>query len=316
MAAPLTIPPPPAARRARGRSHLFFLLIAGETRESWEQLWNVSDDELERQLLREYQIETLNIARRVNQKYERSNEASALFVVALLFFLLSTVLSVDVLQHAKAPTGATLQVPADLAWSAPLRATVATILALFAAAVVYYRLRAAQAQGLDAMVRNAADDGRLPWRVELYLLLLAYPVFVLATLVPGTGHGALREVSAVLAVLAAIAGGMGYLLVLRRPAEDHGSIAARLARNIGASLGVVGSVALAAVAWLAVHRSWTVWQLSLAVGAAVSPLGWSVFGASSELRKRVRRHLSAESAVSALASLDGPGQPSGDGGPA
>jgi hypothetical protein len=314
MAAPLTIPPPSAARRVRGSSHLFFLVIATETRESWRALWNVSDVELEQKMLDEYQRETLNIARRVTQKYERSNEASALFVVALLFFLLGTVLSVDVLQHAKAPTGAALQVPADLAWSTPLRATVATILALFAASLVYYRLRAAQAAGLDAIIKHLADGRLPPWRYELHLLLAAYPVFVVATLVPGMEPGALRETSAILAALAAVTGGIGYMLVLRRPADGNEPIPKRLGRNTGASLTMLVGVALAAIAWFSVHRDWPVWQLGLAVGAAVTPLSWTVIGSSSELRKRIRRH-APESAGRILAP-DGLGEAGGDGGPA
>jgi hypothetical protein len=318
MGAPLTIPSPPAARRSRGRSHLFFLLIAGETRESWERLWDdtASGGELERELLREYLSETRNIAQRVDQKYERSTEASALFAVALLFFLLGTVLSVDVLQHAKVPAGAALQVPADLDWSAPLRATVAIILALFAAALVYHRLRATQARGLDEIVRTATEGRRLPWRRELHLLLLAYPTFVLATLVPGAEHGPLREVGAGLAALAAVAGGIGYVLVLRQPPVDGGTTAARLARKAGVSVSMLVGVALAAAAWLAVHRGWPVWQLGLALGVAVSPLAANVRAASRKLHERVQWHLSpAEPALSALAP-DGPGQPGGDGGPA
>jgi hypothetical protein len=175
MAAPLTTPSPPAARRSRHRSHLFFLLIARETQESWDQLWkNTTVEELQRDLLVEYLSETRNIAQRADEKYERSNEASAVFVVALLFFLLGTVFSVDVLQHAKPPTGATLQVPTELNWSAPLRATVAIILALFAAVLVYFRLRAAQTRRLGELTRPERkwSDG---WSA-LHVLLLMYPV--------------------------------------------------------------------------------------------------------------------------------------------
>jgi hypothetical protein len=294
MAPPLAIPSPPAARWESVRSHLFFLLIARETKNSWQQLWNASDEELDRQLLYEYQSEALNIAQRVNQKFERSNDASALFLVALLFFLLSTVLAVDVLQHAKPPTGAALQVPTELAWSSPLRATIATILGLFAAALVSYRLRATQIQRFDALVQAAVEGRRVPWWNQLHLLLLAYPVFILATLVPGTGHGPLKEASAGIAALAAVAGGIAYLLILRRPARAGEASAARLGRNAGAWLILVASVALAAAAWLAVHSGWPLWQLSLALGAAVSPLGWNVSAARRELHKRVRWHLAAE----------------------
>jgi hypothetical protein len=315
IAPPLTIPSPPAARPGSARSHLFFLLIARETKWSWDQLWDASDEELERQLLREYQREALNIAQRVNQKFERLNDASALFMVALLFFLLSTVLAVDVLQHAKPSTGAALQAPTDLDWSTPLRATVATILGLFAAALVSYRLRAAQIQRFDALVQATVEGRRVPWWNQHHLLLLAYPIFTLATLVPGAGHSPLREAGAGLAALAAVAGGIGYLLILRRPAAAGETSSARHAHNASAALSLVASVALAAAAWLAVHRGWPLWQLSLALGAAVSPLGWSVSAASRELHKRARWHLAAEPAVSALAP-DGPGQPGGDGGPA
>ncbi len=317
MGAPLTTPSPPATRQSRDRSHLFFLLIARETKESWERLWDDASslEELERQLLYEYLRETRNIAQRADQKYQRANEASALFVAALLFFLLGTVLSVDVLQHAKVPAGTALQVPADLVWSAPLRATVAIILALFAAALVYHRLSAAQARSLDARVSAATEGRREPRSRELPLLLLAYayPAFVFATLLPGAGRGLPRDIGAATATAAAVVGA-GSFLVRRKPDGDGATVAARLAHNARSAWpSVVVSLALGAAAWLAVHRGWPLWQLSLALVAAVSPLSANLRASSRELHERVRWHLSgSESAVSATAP-DRVGQPGGDG---
>lgn len=314
MAAPLTTPSPPAARRSRHRSHLFFLLIARETQESWDQLWkNTTVEELQRDLLVEYLSETRNIAQRADEKYERSNEASAVFVVALLFFLLGTVFSVDVLQHAKPPTGATLQVPTELNWSAPLRATVAIILALFAAVLVYFRLRAAQTRRLGELTRPERkwSDG---WSA-LHVLLLMYPVFVLIVLVPGPGRGALGEIVAVLAGLAAVAVGVGwYLLVVGKPKERIQRAATSLGRKVIARSILAICVGVGITAWFAAHHGWPVWQLGLALGAAITPLAPNAWESSRKLHERVQWHLRL--AGSAAGAPDGPGQPGGNGGPA
>src|SRR6266545_2253650 len=289
MGAPLTTPSPPATRQSRDRSHLFFLLIARETKESWERLWDDASslEELERQLLYEYLRETRNIAQRADQKYQR----------------------------AKVAAGTALQVPADLVWSAPLRATVAIILALFAAALVYHRLSAAQARSLDARVSAATEGRREPRSRELPLLLLAYayPAFVFATLLPGAGRGLPRDIGAATATAAAVVGA-GSFLVRRKPDGDGATVAARLAHNARSAWpSVVVSLALGAAAWLAVHRGWPLWQLSLALVAAVSPLSANLRASSRELHERVRWHLSgSESAVSATAP-DRVGQPGGDG---
>ena len=315
MGAPLTVPSPATRRRQRHRSYLFFLLIADETRESWWRLWNTSDDEIEAELLHEYVNETRNIAQRVDQKYERANEASALFVVALLFFLLGTVLSVDVLQHATVQATGTLVIPTQLDWSAGPRGWVAAILALFPAALVYQRLRAAQARRLDALLR-AAHEGRprAGWG-GLHVLLVAYPAFVLFTLLPGAGAGVFDDVSAALAGLAAVAGGLAWLsLILRRQQQDGGeATAVGAARVVSAWLSAVAGVAVSVLAGFAVDRGWPLWQLALALAVALSPLIPNLPESSRRLHERVRWHLPTPPSVVPAAR---PVQPGGDGGSA
>jgi hypothetical protein len=315
MGAPLTVPSPATRRRQRHRSYLFFLLIADETRESWWRLWNTSDDEIEAELLHEYVNETRNIAQRVDQKYERANEASALFVVALLFFLLGTVLSVDVLQHATVQANGTLVIPTQLDWSAGPRGWVAAILALFPAALVYQRLRAAQARRLDALLR-AAHEGRprAGWG-GLHVLLVAYPAFVLFTLLPGAGAGVFDDVSAALAGLAAVAGGLAWLsLILRRQQQDGGeATAVGAARVVSAWLSAVAGVAVSVLAGFAVDRGWPLWQLALALAVALSPLIPNLPESSRRLHERVRWHLPTPPSVVPAAR---PVQPGGDGGSA
>ena len=110
MGAPLTIAPGTTLER---RSHQYFLVIAGETTESWQAAWARPKgldpfkalEDLERQLADEEVDEIRNLAIRADLKYERANEGSALFVLALLFFLLGMVLSIQVIQLLEIPDG-------------------------------------------------------------------------------------------------------------------------------------------------------------------------------------------------------------------
>lgn len=83
--APLALPRLPDAEPAH--SHLFFRAIAGETGATWDQLWSDSTT-LQDHLITEYIRETLNLAQRADNKAQRSQEASALFVLSLLSFFL------------------------------------------------------------------------------------------------------------------------------------------------------------------------------------------------------------------------------------
>jgi hypothetical protein len=308
MSAPLTIPSP--TRTTSRRSHVFFLLIAGETRKSWRDFWfeTASTQELEQELVDEYISETRNIALRADQKYERSNEASALFVLALLFFLLGIVLSIHVVQHLVIPSDAseTVKAPTDLPWSLPLRALIGGLLAFFPVALVYQRLRAAQTQGLDALVHQTqerlratsqqATGLRRRWAERkwnpLHALLVAYPVFVLFTLLPDEGLTRINVLASYVIGLAAFGAGLSYLRILLNPRDAVETTPG----EYSGSRVIAWFVALltwifGAASVFAVLLDRPVEQLSIAMVAAVSPLGANLFDSSFKLNRRLRNQI-------------------------
>ena len=238
MSAPLTIPP---AARTTERSRQYFLVIAGETHTTWRRLWTqpASSGELRSELADENVDEIRNLAFCTDLKYERSNEGSALFVLALLFFLLGIVLSIDVVQHLEIPDDPSqaTRPPADLDWSLPLRVLVGSLLALFPFALLYQRLRAAQRSTFDDLVRQAKERlrrigpasgsnvlrralAKRRWQ-PLHGLLLAYPIVVLPTILADQGRTRANEMVSVAIGLAAIvaAGCFRAILVPAVPTE-------------------------------------------------------------------------------------------------
>jgi hypothetical protein len=310
MGAPLTIPSP--GRRKLRTSHLFFLLIAGETDRSWRSLW--AQPEVEQELLDEYIRETRNIAVRVDQKYERSNEASALFILALLFFLLGIVFSIDVLQRLTVPATSSQSVAAsaNLPWSLNLRAIVGSILALFATTLIYQRLRAEQAQNLDMLVervRIRSPKGgrfiamRMRWAkrkwVPLHALLIAYPVFIIVTLLPDGGNTRSNIVLAVLSGSSALLAGVGYLRILRGRGATTGARAGEQSGNRGIALVAAILVwVLGAASIFAILRGKPTEQLFVSLVAAISPLVANLFASSDKLNRRVKGHLEVDTTSS------------------
>ncbi len=303
MGAPLTIPSP--GRRKLRASHLFFLLIAGETDRSWRNLW--AQPEMEQELLDEYIRETRNIAVRVDQKYERSNEASALFILALLFFLLGIVFSIDVLQRLTVPATSSQSVAAsaNLPWLLSLRAIVGGILALFATTLIYQRLRAEQAQNLDMLVERVMARSpkggrfiaiRMRWAerkwVPLHALLVTYPVFIIVTLVPDGGITRTNMVLAVLSGSSALLAGVVYLRILRGRGATTGARLGEQSGNRSIALVVALLVwIIGAASVFAILRGKPTEQLSVSLVATISPLVANLFASSDKLNRRVKGHL-------------------------
>jgi hypothetical protein len=290
MSAPLTIPPGTTTAR---RSHQYFLLIAGETTGSWRDYWDnpTTANDLARELADEEVDEIRNLAIRADLKLERSNEGSALFVLALLFFLLGIVLSIHVIQHLTIPidTSQATRAPEDLAWSLPVRALVGILLALFPFALLYQRLRAEQRKTFDVLVEQAKERKRR-WH-PLHTLLVAYRVFVLLTVLPDHGHTRTNEIVSVVIGLAALVAVLGFRGVLLPGRDGQATEAPRAARRMTAWLVTVLALGTGVLAVLAVLEDRQVWQLGIALVATISPLAANLFAATFLLNERVRRQL-------------------------
>jgi hypothetical protein len=289
MSAPLTIPPRTVTEQ---RSHQYFLLIAAETSESWRELWNRPTTEaLVEELAKGEVDEIRNLAIRADLKLERSNEGSALFVLALLFFLLGTVLSIHAIQQLAIPAdpGQATRAPQDLAWSLPLRALIGSLLALFPFVLIYQRLRAEQRRLFDDLVDRVRDTGRR-WD-PLHGLLLACPAFVLLTVLPDHGHTATNEIVCVAIALSVIGAVLSLRAVLlaRRPGEA--AKPPRAGDRMAAWVVTLLALGLGALAVLSVLEDRQVWQLGTALAAAVSPLAANLFAATFLLNRRLRHRL-------------------------
>jgi hypothetical protein len=289
MSAPLTIPPGTTTDR---RSHQYFLLIAGETRETWRAYWDrpATADEFARELAAEEVDEIRNLAIRADLKYERANEGSALFVLALLFFLLGIVLSIHVIQRLEIPVdgSGTTRAPKDLGWSLPLRALVGSLLALFPFALLYQRLRAEQRKSFDVLVARAKEGRR---RLHpLHVLVVAYPVFVLLTVLPDLGRTHTNELMSAGIGLATLAAVLAFGRVLL-PRDRQGAGPPPAGRRATAWLVAVLALGTGVLAVLAVLEDRPVWQLGIALVAAISPLAANLFAATILLNQRVRRQV-------------------------
>jgi hypothetical protein len=284
MGAPLTIAPGTTLER---RSHQYFLVIAGETKKSWRDAWAGPEgltpfealEDLERKLADEEVDEIRNLAIRADLKYERANEGSALFVLALLFFLLGMVLSIQVNQQLEIPDGnGTTRAPEDLDWSLPLRALVGSLLALFPFVLLYQRLRAEQRKSFDALVAQAREGRR---RLHpLHALAVAYPVFVLLTVLPDLGRTGTNELMSAGIGLATLVS----VLAFRRLLLPRG-------RRVTVWLVPVLALGTGVLAVLAVLEDRPVWQLGIALVVAISPLAANLFAATILLNQRVQRRV-------------------------
>jgi hypothetical protein len=286
--APLTIPPQTVTEH---RSHQYFLLIAAETSESWRGLWYKPTTEALRDELAEGDVDEIrNLAIRADLKLERSNEGSALFVLALLFFLLGIVLSIHVIQHLEIPANAdqAARPPQDLAWSLPLRALVGGLLALFPFVLIYQRLRAEQRRRFDDLVKRVRDTGRR-WD-PLHGLLLAYPVFVLLTVLPDQGHTGTNELVSIAIALSVLGAVLSFRAVLLgQPGEV--TKPPRAGDRMAAAVVTLLTLGLGAVSVLTVLEDRPVWQLGVALAAAVSPLAANLFAATFLLNRRLRHRI-------------------------
>lgn len=274
--APLTIPGSSPTTRSRS----FFLLIAGESDRSWQQLWSVPDGQLYRELTDELQQEILNIAQRADAKYRHSAEGSALFVIALMFFLLSGLVTVHMLA---------LGSPRTAEWSLAIRAGVGGVLAAMVFLLYYQRYVTAK---FVAKVVTAGETaprwrllGRQPLARALGLLMVVHPALIGILVVPGTGHAVERTTIGLLGSLTAA--GLGVAILRPRGGGDRRLCDAER-RRLPAAITVLGA---ALIGFVVVPVVWhqPPWPLAVALLSAVSPLAPNVLTTWRDRRERLRR---------------------------
>lgn len=255
IAAPVTIPP--GSEGEVRHSHLFFLLIAQETKESWGAQWDLDKMTLREKLTNEYRGEILNLGQRTHNKRRRSEEASALFAAALLFFGLTVGWSIDVIR--------TVTDTESPQWSFGVRAAVAAWLAAFAALILYQRFRVQAVRRIELRKDEGLRGyGRMTAGLALGIALLLLP--------PGDLEPEMRGVLAVFAVATLLIALSGLRRVLASPTVP--------AEASGVWLLVFTLVVLAAGAalWLELPAL----QLLLALVLALGPLTGQVTNALDE----------------------------------
>ena len=180
-------------------SWLFFLWIAGKSREEWVDQWK--EVPLPGAVARSFVVEAHNLALKTEFKYNRTNEARAIFTLGLMFLALAIVLFFE----ASVGEGAFQ----PLAWDFEVRLFSALVIAVFAVILVYDQLR------LSQDFSDYATPGKRvglvwPWMA----LVVAGPLYVLS-LVLFFSNGAVAIAGAVTAI------GLAHLAVwLRRQGRD------------------------------------------------------------------------------------------------
>lgn len=239
--------PRPERLGGRPSSLLFFLSMAGSTLEEWQDKWRYPSPAPE-EALQTYVRETHNLAVKTDFKYDRTNEARAVFTLALMFLALSIVLLFES-ESRSAPS-------APLEWNPLTRYLVATVIAVFAFVVSYDYFELEQELG------NYVETKKKWFRYRsLFLLLVAAPGYIVALTVPGS-QGAL-SVGRWIALGCVVLAGVSLLSRTVSPAE-------KLKLEKRWSVMILGvSVVLALITWRLFGEKTATSRLLLAAIAVV-----------------------------------------------
>lgn len=155
-------------------SYLYFTFIANRTRLAWTESWNRPVKDLEQDLLKQYIKETHNLAQRARVKYGRTDEAAAMFVLALMFLAIGFLLSLEVV--TRTATG-----PLGFGWVAA--GIVGGVFAVhtFLQLYIVYRSEQQETAKLWQMMRRAGREARrLRWRMRgTRVLMVSVPGYAL-----------------------------------------------------------------------------------------------------------------------------------------
>ncbi|MFL6128697.1 MAG: hypothetical protein ACJ73E_06495 [Mycobacteriales bacterium] len=187
-------------------SYLYFTFIAGRTRNSWLRDWNRPAEEIDRRLFEQYKKETYNLAQRARLKYGRTDEATALFVLALMFLAAGFLLALS----AAGPA-------VELTWASGV-----ILAGVFAGHAVLQlsTLHRSEQQSVERVwrIRRQDPNDRTAWmdrrrRKGMRALIAIVPLYVVAVLLVPVTEGVARTLWAALAVAASAA---GYLMTAPR----------------------------------------------------------------------------------------------------
>jgi hypothetical protein len=169
----LNLPAP--ERRGGPPSRLFFLSMARTTAEDWWKRHWEDDRPTPEAAVRNYVDDAHNLAIKTNSKFNRTNEARAVFTLALLFLALSVVLAFE--SAARSTTGTSQLLP----WDTMTRSLVATTVAVFAFILAYDYLRLEQTPE-RFLTKRSLHFGVWP----LYEILVAAPAFAVFCILPAS----------------------------------------------------------------------------------------------------------------------------------
>jgi hypothetical protein len=235
----LTVPGPVGDPRKGARSSpLFFLLIAEMTDSAWERLWRPGYPTLT-QMVDVYTRESRNIASKTTFKYGRTNEARAVFTIALFFLASSIAIVVSAFSD---PAGST---PDLILWG-DVAIWLALIGATFAFLLVYDFMR------LEQEIRAYETEGLRIQRIwPLHLLAPLAATFVFLMLLAPT-EPSLWWYVGIVTVLA-----VGLVALQLWPGPEEASLFWRGSVSAGAALaGFAGLWALCSSNEL--NRYWAV----------------------------------------------------------
>lgn len=163
---PLTLPKRRGA--TDGQSHLFFLVAASMDDEQWTKSW--AKDDVGMAIRDEMVAEAHNIAKRAADKYRRSQEAAALLLIGMPFFVATVLLAVD----ANAVTAASVRVD----WTLFRRILVGVAFGVLAFVFAYFDAAKSKSDARQAMMFYPAFT-------TLVIASSNHPVSVLTVLAAG-----------------------------------------------------------------------------------------------------------------------------------
>lgn len=192
-------------------SYLYFTMIAGRTESRWLRDWMRPPATIDKQLLGQYQRETYNLAQRARLKYERTDEAAALFVLAMMFLAAGFLLA---LLAVARPDGAAV----TFTWTSAL-----LLASVFSGHAVLQ---------LSALHRHEQQSVELVWRIRRHdartrlkrlrrngmrVLIAVVPFYVAGVLFTAVTADGARLLWTLIAVAASLA---GYLATAPRWQPD------------------------------------------------------------------------------------------------
>lgn len=203
------------------RSYLYFSMIADRPVGPWMTEWDQPIDRLEHELRFQYTSEAHNLAERARVKYGRTDEAAALFILALMFLAVGFLLAAFAL--AANVTGGRVQ---HISWNGSAAAIIGVVLAAHSFILLYNAYRHEDSAGRlwwNERRRIAGerkrDNREYRLHLGLQIRLLAIPSFVALSAALSVIHGNARTI---IGIFLLISSAGGFLAVVIRWVPNSG----------------------------------------------------------------------------------------------